>query len=302
MADIKDRALAVLDHGFVRVVDTMGEDLSIVQAAQVSYGTGTKKGSDTRGLIRYLMRHWHSTPFEMCEIKLHVKLPVFVARQWIRHRTANVNENSARYSIMDNEFYIPQLSDLQPQSTTNKQGRAGEFPEDVQKSMRETIRMHSEGSYGVYEELRTGWPWFDLNSDRWEDPDDAHPHEFDNGLTRELSRMVLPLNIYTQWYWKVDLHNLFHFLRLRADPHAQMEIRVYAEAICQLVKEWCPIAYEAFEDYRLHAVSLSRQEVEIIKLLTTRNPAAFRALVDEESRGLSDRERRELVEKFLPRE
>jgi thymidylate synthase (FAD) len=305
---IIDRELTCLDHGFVRVVDTMGTDEAIVQAAQVSYGRGTKKGSDTRGLIRYLMRHWHSTPFEMCEIKLHVKLPVFVARQWIRHRTANVNEYSARYSILDREFYIPNTDAIQPQSTTNKQGRAGELPEDVRLAMRETIRQQSEGAYQVYEELRTGWPWLDAAGQPYDpEHDEPAPYEdedagVENGMSRELARINLPLNIYTQWYWKVDLHNLFHLLRLRADPHAQMEIRVYAEAICKLVKEWCPIAYEAFEDYRLHAISLSRQEVELMKLLTCRNPAAFRALVDEEDRGLSDREKRELIEKFLPRE
>lgn len=305
---IKDKELTCLDHGFVRVVDIMGDDDAIVQAAQVSYGRGTKKGSDTRSLIRYLMRHWHSTPFEMCEIKLHVKLPVFVARQWIRHRTANVNEYSARYSILDREFYIPDLADIQPQSMTNKQGRAGELPQDVRRAMQETINQLSHGSYQVYEELRQGWPWLDAAGNPYDpEHDEPAPYEDDdagteNGMSRELARIVLPTNIYTQWYWKVDLHNLLHFLRLRADPHAQKEIRVYANAMCQLVREWCPLAYEAFEDYRLHAVNLSRQEVELMKLLTTRNPAAFRALVEEEDRGLSLREKRELVEKFLPRE
>ena len=305
MTDIRDIEIKCLDHGFVRVIDVMGDDDAVVQAAQVSYGKGTRKGSDTRSLIRYLMRHHHSTPFEMCEIKLHVKLPVFVARQWIRHRTASVNEYSARYSILDREFYIPDVSDIQPQSTNNKQGRSGELPDDVRFSMRETIRQVSEGNYQVYEELRTGWPW--LGSDGL--PYDHSPREpapycdaTENGMSRELARIVVPPNVYTQWYWKADLHNLFHFLRLRADPHAQKEIRVYAEAICKIVKHWCPVAYEAFEDYRLNAVNLSQQEVALVKLLTCRNPAAFQALVEDEDRGMSAREKRELIEKFLPRE
>ncbi len=292
---------AVLDHGFVRVVDTMGTDEAIGQAAQVSYGTGTKKGSDTRGLIRYLMRHWHSTPFEMCEIKLHVKLPIFVARQWIRHRTANVNENSARYSILDREFYIPEIDVIQPQSKTNKQGRAGELPEAVRFAMRETIRQESENAYQVYEELRTGSPWFHRDGSPIDhEHDDYEPFsEPEWGMTRELARMVLPPNIYTQWYWKVDLHNLFHFLRLRADSHAQYEIRAYAEVICKIVQQWCPIAYEAFEDYRLHAATLSGQELALFDTLVSRNTGAFRRLVDEDQ-TLSQREKTELLARFMP--
>jgi thymidylate synthase (FAD) len=300
MTDIVGTEYPVLDHGFVRVVDTMGDDNAIVQAARVSYGSGTEKKSTDRGLIRYLMRHWHTTPFEMCEIKLHVKLPIFVARQWIRHRTANVNEYSGRYSILDREFYIPEIDVIQPQSQTNKQGRAGELPEALRFAMRETIRQQSEGAYQVYEELRTGSPWFHRDGQPIDyEHDDIEP--FDDvewGMAREMARMVLPPNIYTQWYWKVDLHNLFHFLRLRADSHAQYEIRVYAEAICKAVQAWCPVAYEAFEDYRMNAVMLSGQEADIMRLLVSRNTGAFRRMV-EEDQTMSERERTALLDTFL---
>ena len=226
-------AIPVLDHGLIRVIDYMGDDAAIVQAARVSYGQGTKKVNDDKGLIRYLMRHWHSTPFEMCEIKLHVKLPVFVARQWIRHRTANVNEYSARYSILDREFYIPAPDKLAAQSSTNNQGRGAVLEGDEAARVLEVLKADSGRAYDHYEQM--------LSTDGQQ------------GLARELARMNLPANIYTQWYWKVDLHNLFHFLRLRADPHAQYEIRVYADAICDLVRAWVPAAYGAFEDYRLEA-------------------------------------------------
>ena len=230
-------AIPLLDHGFVRVVDYMGDDAAIVQAARVSYGQGTKKARDDSGLIRYLMRHWHSTPFEMCEIKLHVKLPVFVARQWIRHRTANVNEYSARYSILDREFYIPAPEQLAAQSTQNNQGRGSVLEGEEAAKVLEILKVDSGRAYDNYEAM--------LSQDGQQ------------GLARELARMNLPANIYTQWYWKIDLHNLFHFLRLRADPHAQYEIRVYADAICDLVKAWVPAAYAAFEDYRLNARQFS---------------------------------------------
>ena len=224
----------MLDHGFVRVVDYMGDDAAIVQAARVSYGAGTKTARDDAGLIRYLMRHWHSTPFEMCEIKLHVKLPVFVARQWIRHRTANVNEYSARYSILDREFYIPDPAHLAAQSRVNNQGR-GERPRGAEAArVLALLRRDADTAYDHYEAMLST--------------------EGQQGLARELARMNLPANVYTQWYWKIDLHNLFHFLRLRADPHAQYEIRAYAEALCDVVKDWVPAAYAAFEDYRLNAV------------------------------------------------
>jgi thymidylate synthase (FAD) len=235
----------VLDHGFVRVIDYMGDDSAIVQAARVSYGAGTKHVQNDEGLIRYLMRHWHSTPFEMCEIKLHVKLPVFVARQWIRHRTANVNEYSARYSILDREFYIPAPEQLAAQSSVNNQGR-GEVLEGAEAHrVLQILKDDSDRAYDHYEAM--------LSQDGQQ------------GLARELARMNLPANIYTQWYWKVDLHNLFHFLRLRADAHAQYEIRVYADAICRVVADWVPIAYRAFEDYRLGGVSLSAKAVEVLR-------------------------------------
>ena len=290
----------VLDHGMIRVVDYMGNDAAIVQAARVSYGSGTKTPSDDRSLIRYLMRHRHSTPLEMCEIKLHVKLPVFVARQWIRHRTANVNEYSARYSILANEFYVPEPDQIMPQSKTNKQGREGTLPEEVRQAMRSTIEMHSANSYDLYKELLTGWPWFNEDGDRWIDDGDGgkeseshdtiFAHEKDHGMAREMARMVCPPNIYTEWYWKVDLHNLLHFLSLRADPQAQMEIRAYAEVICEIVRGWCPDAFEAFEDYRMNAVTFSAQEIAAI-----RRKLAGKSVAAE---GLSIGEQREFEAKL----
>ncbi len=234
----------VLDHGLVRVVDYMGDDAAITQAARVSYGRGTKAVSNDEGLIRYLMRHWHSTPFEMCEVKLHVKLPVFVARQWIRHRTANVNEYSARYSILDREFYIPAPEQLAAQSTVNSQGRGEVLQGPEAQRVLDLLRDDATRSYDHYEAMLS------------QTQPDGTPQQ---GLARELARMNLPANIYTQWYWKVDLHNLFHFLRLRADAHAQYEIRVYAEIICAIVKDWVPLAYAAFEDYRLGGGAIERQ-------------------------------------------
>ncbi|MCU0911795.1 MAG: FAD-dependent thymidylate synthase, partial [Rhodobacteraceae bacterium] len=239
------RAHPVLDHGFIRVIDYMGDDAAIVQAARVSYGAGTKHVSNDEGLIRYLMRHWHSTPFEMCEVKLHVKLPVFVARQWIRHRTANVNEYSARYSILDREFYIPAPEALAAQSTVNNQGR-GEVLEGAEAArVLDTLKRDAAQAYDSYEAMLS--------------------QEGQKGLARELARMNLPMNIYTQWYWKTDLHNLFHFLRLRADAHAQYEIRVYAEAIAACVRDWVPLAYAAFEDYRMGGVTLSAKAIAVLK-------------------------------------
>ena len=239
------KAYDVLDHGFIRVIDYMGDDAAICQAARVSYGRGTKSVQNDAGLIRYLMRHWHSTPFEMCEIKLHVKLPVFVARQWIRHRTANVNEYSARYSILDREFYIPAPEDLAAQSVVNNQGRGEALSGDEAVRVLRYLKEDSTRAYDHYEEM--------ISQDEQQ------------GLARELARMNLPANIYTQWYWKVDLHNLLHFLRLRADAHAQYEIRVYAEAICAVVKDWVPAAYGAFEDYRLGGAQLSARALDCVK-------------------------------------
>lgn len=239
------KAYNVLDHGFIRVIDYMGDDAAICQAARVSYGRGTKSVQNDEGLIRYLMRHWHSTPFEMCEIKLHVKLPVFVARQWIRHRTANVNEYSARYSILDREFYIPAPEHLAAQSVINNQGRGEALSGEEAARVLAYLKDDAARCYDHYAEMIS---------------DDGQ-----QGLARELARMNLPANIYTQWYWKVDLHNLFHFLRLRADSHAQYEIRVYAEEICKLVADWVPAAYGAFEDYRMGGATLSGKAIDCVK-------------------------------------
>jgi thymidylate synthase (FAD) len=264
------RAHPVLDHGFIRVIDYMGDDAAIVQAARVSYGAGTKHVQNDEGLIRYLMRHWHSTPFEMCEVKLHVKLPVFVARQWIRHRTANVNEYSARYSILDREFYIPAPEQLAAQSTVNNQGRGEVLQGEEAARVLDLLKSDANRAYDHYEAM--------LSQDGQQ------------GLARELARMNLPANIYTQWYWKVDLHNLFHFLRLRADPHAQYEIRVYAEAIAACVRDWVPLAYGAFEDYRMGGVTLSAKAIAVLK----RRLAG--EAVTQEASGMSKGEWREFVE------
>ena len=264
------KAYPVLDHGLVRVIDYMGDDAAIVQAARVSYGAGTKHVQNDEGLIRYLMRHWHSTPFEMCEIKLHIKLPVFVARQWIRHRTANVNEYSARYSILDREFYIPEPSQLAAQSSVNNQGRGEVLSGEEAARVLDMLKRDAATAYDHYEDMLS--------------------QEGQQGLARELARMNLPMNIYTQWYWKVDMHNLFQFLRLRADSHAQYEIRVYAEEMCRLVKDWVPLAYAAFEDYRMGGVTLSAKALAVLK----RRLAG--EAVDQESSGMSKGEWREFME------
>jgi thymidylate synthase (FAD) len=260
-------AIPVLDHGFIRVVDYMGDDAAICQAARVSYGKGTKSVQNDEGLIRYLMRHWHSTPFEMCEVKLHVKLPVFVARQWIRHRTANVNEYSARYSILDREFYIPAPEHIAAQSVVNNQGRGEALTGAEAARVLDILKTDSERSYDNYQAMIS---------------DDGQ-----RGLARELARMNLPTNIYTQWYWKVDLHNLLHFLRLRADAHAQYEIRVYADAICSVVADWVPFAYAAFEDYRLGGATLSETALECVRRILKGEA------VTQETSGMSKGEWRE---------
>ena len=264
----------VLDHGLIRVIDYMGDDSAIVQAARVSYGRGTKAVQNDEGLIRYLMRHWHSTPFEMCEVKFHVKLPVFVARQWIRHRTANVNEYSARYSILDREFYIPAPEQLAAQSTVNNQGRGAVLAGDEAQRVLDILREDATRAYDHYEGMLS------------QVQPDGSPQQ---GLARELARMNLPANIYTQWYWKTDLHNLFHFLRLRADAHAQYEIRVYAETMCRIVADWVPLAYAAFEDYRLGGAVLSAKGVEVLK----RRLAG--EIVTQETSGMSKGEWREFA-------
>ena len=267
----------VLDHGFIRVIDYMGDDEAIVQAARVSYGRGTRRTSEDQGLINYLMRHRHTTPFEMCEIKYHVKLPIFVARQWIRHRTANVNEYSGRYSILDNEFYIPAPEHLAAQATTNRQGRGTILEGAAAQHVLDLLREDAERAYRGYVEL--------LNEDAAGTPiDPSRP-----GLARELGRMNLSLNFYTQWYWKTDLHNLMHFLSLRADPHAQYEIRAYAEAMLGTLARWVPMTYAAFLEYRMNAALLSATGLSVIRRLLAGE------WVDQPSSGLSAREWRELM-------
>ncbi|MFZ9193708.1 MAG: FAD-dependent thymidylate synthase [Candidatus Fonsibacter ubiquis] len=271
-------AIPVLDHGFIRVIDYMGDDSSIVQSARVSYGKGTKKVSTDEGFIRYLMRHWHSTPFEMCEIKYHVKLPIFIARQWIRHRTANVNEYSARYSILDKEFYIPAKEQLSAQATNNRQGRGDLITGQQADEVLKILKDDAVRTYDNYEKM--------LN----ERFDGTIIDEKKSGLARELARMNLTLNSYTQWYWKTDLLNLMNFLFLRGDSHAQYEIRVYAEKMLDTVKKWVPITHAAFLDYRVGAAHLSSKGLKIVKSMINGNKVSY------EDSGLSKREWNELME------
>ena len=268
LEEILFQPIPVLDHGFVRVVDYMGDDGAIVQAARVSYGRGTKRVQDDAGLIRYLMRHRHTTPFEMCEIKYHVKLPIFVARQWIRHRTASVNEYSARYSVLDREYYLPAPEHLAAQARDNRQGRGEVLTSEAAADVLALLRADAERCYAHYEEML--------------DPEGL-------GLARELARINLTLNTYTQWYWKIDLHNLLHFLSLRADAHAQHEIRVYAEAMLETVRRWVPLAAQAFLDYRLGAVTVSTGGLSVIRRLLKGET------VTAGTSGLSPREWRELM-------
>jgi len=277
LEEILFEPLPVLDHGFVRVIDYMGDDGAVVQAARVSYGRGTRRVSEDRGLINYLMRHRHTTPFEMCEIKYHVKLPIFIARQWIRHRTANVNEYSARYSILDNEFYVPAPEHLAAQAIVNRQGRGAVIDERAARRILDLLREDAERAYRGYRRL--------LN----EDESGSAIDETSPGLARELARLNLSLNFYTQWYWKTDLHNLMHFLELRADPHAQYEIRAYAETMLGTLERWVPLAHAAFVEYRLNAAHLSATGLAVIRRLLAGDQ------VDQASSGLSPREWRELM-------
>ena len=272
--------IQVLDHGFVRVVDYMGDDSSVVQAARVSYGKGTKKVSTDSGLIKYLMRHRHSTPFEMCEIKYHVKLPIFVARQWIRHRTANVNEYSARYSILDSEFYLPKKQNLAAQSSSNRQGRGEVINGKQADDILNILKKDAQQTYSNYETM--------LN----EKFDGTKINEENKGLARELARMNLTLNTYTQWYWKTDLLNLLNFLSLRADSHAQYEIRAYADVMIESLKKWVPITYEAFVDYRIGAAEISSKGLEVIKSFLNGKK------IDYKNSKLSKREWNELMTKL----
>ena len=279
LEDLLYKPFSVLDHGFIRVVDYMGNDSAVVQAARVSYGAGTRKVREDQGLIRYLIRHRHTTPFEMCEIKFHVKLPIFVARQWIRHRTANINEYSARYSILDNEFYIPAPEHLARQSSTNRQGRGSVLEGSQALTVMRMLRDDATRAHAHYVEM--------MDISGAEDDQADSP-----GLARELARMNLTLNFYTQWYWKVNLHNFMHFLSLRGDQHAQYEIRAYANVMLEILKKWVPDTFDAFSDYRLGAAELSAKSIIVLRQML-----AGEKVVQSDS-GLSKREWRELMELF----
>ncbi|MGH6719444.1 MAG: FAD-dependent thymidylate synthase [Alphaproteobacteria bacterium] len=277
LEDVLFAALPVLDHGFVRVIDYLGDDAAVVQAARVSYGGGTRSVRDDAGLINYLMRHRHTTPFEMCEIKFHVKLPVFVARQWIRHRTANVNEISARYSILEDEFYVPAPEHLAAQSETSRQGRGRALEGAEAERVLGLLRDEARGAYGRYVEL--------LN----ETPDGAKVDPERTGLARELARMNLTLNVYTQWYWKIDLYNLLHFLSLRADPRAQYEIRAYADVMLGVVERWLPLVHAAFRDYGLGGARLSAKGLAVVRRMLAGEA------VGQKDSGMSPGDWRELM-------
>lgn len=271
---IKNLNIPCLDHGFIRVVDTMGNDSSVVQAARVSYGDGTTTKHDDRGLIRYLMRHWHSTPFEMCEIKLHMKMPIFVARQWIRYRTANVNEYSGRYSVMSDEFYLPDIGRFSLQSTSNKQGSGETMDEDIARVLQEEMRGDQRRVYNNYMD---------------------YVEKDGLNLSRELARINLPVSNYTEWYWKIDLHNLLHVLNQRADTHAQYETRVYAEAIERVIAGWCPEVYEAYLEYRKYAVSVSRTGQALIHKMLAGQRITY------ENSGMSKGEWHEFKTTWMPK-
>ncbi|OHB18274.1 MAG: hypothetical protein A2749_00320 [Parcubacteria group bacterium RIFCSPHIGHO2_01_FULL_45_26] len=266
------RPIKCLDHGFVYLVDYMGNDEAIVEAARTSYGQGTKKVSSDEGLIRYLRRHVHTTPSEMVEFKFHCKMPIFVARQWIRHRTANVNEYSGRYSEMLDEFYLPELSVLKQQATGNRQGRGDDLDSAVQEAVLSLLKEEYERQYGIYKKF-LGF-----------------------NLAKELARIGLSVANYTQWYWKIDLHNLMHFLRLRLDEHAQHEIRVFGEAMARITKDSVPISYQAFEDYQLYAVTFSRLELDILS--QSQWPMSQEKFVEVVSIISNKREREEFLGKL----
>lgn len=271
LEEIMHQPFAVLDHGFVRVVDYQGGDASVAQGARVSYGSGTKSVSDDRGLIRYLMSHWHTSPFELAGITLHIKLPIFVMRQLVRHRTAHLNEYSARYSILDNEFYLPRAEDLAHQSRTNNQGRGDLLTDEQAQRVRDLLRNDAALTYDHYEEM-------------------IDPEGLD--LARELARINLPVGFYTQLYWKIDAHNLMNFLRLRNDSHAQMEIRVYAEIIQEVLSRWMPLTHEAFRDYRQNSYNLSSMALDVVKRML-----AGEDVIQADS-GLSKREWNDLMVKL----
>lgn len=261
--------IPVLDHGFIVVVDYMGDDESIANSARVSYGKGTKKGSSTKGLLNYLMKHDHTSPFEMCDLKLHLKMPIFVARQWIRHRTASVNEYSARYSILSDEFYVPEQNKLQKQSQTNNQGRDDANLVENPQKMQDFFQQDNRQCYDHYDQM--------IEAD----------------LTRELARINLPISVYTEFYWKINLHNLLHFVRLRADEHSQYEIRVYAQIILEkIIKPWVPIVYEAFINHQFGAKKISQKEIAVLKSFLQNKP------LSQKESGLSKRDWNTLIKIF----
>lgn len=271
--------IPVLDKGFVRVVDYMGDDAAIVQGARVSYGRGTRAVQSDRGLIRYLMRHRHTTPFELAELKLHVRAPIFVTRQWFRHRTASINEYSARYSVLEREFYIPPVESIAAQSASNRQGRGEAMAPEQAARVVEMLRDDAARCYDNYL-----WMLNEAEDGTAHDPARA-------GVARELARINLPVGIYTQFYWKVNLWNLLRFLSLRADPHAQAEIRAFADAILEVVRAWVPDVHDAFADYVMNATTLSGQATALL-----RAALAGEEVLDPARFGLSGRELRELVE------
>jgi thymidylate synthase (FAD) len=280
--EILDREFPVLDHGFVRLVDYNGGDQRIVQSARVSYGAGTKTYRQDRGLIHYLLRNAHTSPFEQVNLTFHAKMPIFVARQWVRHRTARLNEISGRYSVMKDEFYLPEGAAIAPQAEDNKQGRSSTgFEAWEQEAIREALAGEQRRAYSAYEEL------------------------LERDVARELARINLPVSTYTEWYWQIDLHNLFHFLALRMDAHAQYEIRAYAEVIMDITRRVAPAATEAFEEYQVHAVRFSRKEFAALQALLGVGPRGDGATDDDDSglrhaaeqAGLAGRE----VDRFLSR-
>lgn len=269
--ELLDKEISVLDHGFVRLVDYMGGDARIVQAARVSYGDGTKTVREDGALIDYLLRNRHTSPFEQVIFTFHVKMPIFVARQWIRHRTARLNEISGRYSVMRDEFYVPNRDEVRKQSKRNRQGGdAAEVPAELRERVISVLTSGQERIYGEYEDL------------------------LEDDVARELARINLPLSLYTEMYWQIDLNNLFHFLRLRMDWHAQYEIRVYGDAMARIARAVCPMAYDAFEEHILHGRNFAKSEIEM--LARALDHAALDAAI--EASGMRATRRREFLEKL----
>jgi thymidylate synthase (FAD) len=279
--------VAVLDHGFVGLVDHMGSDADIVSAARVSYGDGTKSVNEDRGLIRYLVSHRHTSPIEMAEVKLHLKMPIFVMRQWVRHRTASLNEYSGRYSVMSDEFYRPAGDALKPQSKVNKQGRDGEFSELEREGIEWMMDAAYNHAYEAYTGLITAGS--DLTEDQRRDslydlynpdPEWGFFDETYQGVSREIGRLVMPVANYTELYWKQDLHNLLHLIKLRRDSHAQAEIQAYANAVYDLIKPLFPLTIEAWEDYVWDGVHLSRMDAELLQTLLGSNSGNLDGLIE----------------------